>query len=245
MQNQKILMISDNPYLCNEVQKIIEKKQYINKVLDFAMSPFTKSILFNKIIPQTLDLKNPQDVDFIINNYHLVISLHCKQIFPSKLVKAVRCVNIHPGYNPINRGWYPQIFSIIHNLPIGATIHEIDEDLDHGNIIVRAFVKKEKKDTSLTLYNKIINKEIELLETHLDSILDGSYDSIKPENEGNLFLKKDFNKLCRLNLNEVSTLDKFIDKLRALTHGDHNNCYYVNEETGKKVFIKIQLNEES
>ena len=48
-----------------------------------------------------------------MRHYKVGISAHCKQIFPAKLVENVRCYNIHPGYNPYNRGWFPQVFSII------------------------------------------------------------------------------------------------------------------------------------
>ncbi len=69
------------------------------------------------------------------DKYILFISLHCKQIFPQRLTDNYRCINIHPGYNPYNRGWFPQVFSILNKNTAGVTIHEIDQELDHGPII--------------------------------------------------------------------------------------------------------------
>ena len=177
--------------------------------------------------------------------YDLIFSVHCKQLFPSDLVKSVKCINIHPGYNPINRGWYPQVFAILNDTPIGATIHEIDEKLDHGAIIVRSYVEKNNFDTSETLYNKIINKEIELFDLMLDSILNNSYVAFPIENEGNLHLKKDFNALLHLDLNEKTTMGDCIKKLRALTHGDFKNAYFLDSDTGKKIFVSLKLKPES
>jgi methionyl-tRNA formyltransferase len=156
----------------------------------------------------------------------------------------VKCINIHPGFNPINRGWYPQVFSIINKLPVGATIHEIDEKLDHGNIIAREFVNKESYDTSESLYNKIVDKEIELLELNIENIISGNFKVTVPEEEGNLNLKKDFNKLLELDLEEQISVGDLINRLRALTHGDFNNAYFIDPSTGKKIFIRINLKPE-
>ncbi len=244
---KNVLIISDNLSLCKEFYALLQKKNFNAINFTFSISPFSKLDTF-KVDPSVdvsvFNLKKQTDVDEIITNFDLIISIHCKQIFPEDLVTKVKCVNVHPGYNPINRGWYPQVFSIIKDLPIGATIHEIDKELDHGRVIARSFVEKQPFDTSGSLYNKIILKELELLDLHLDSIIHNNYQGILPENEGNLFLKKDFNDLLQLNLDETSTVGKTIDKLRALTHGDFKNAYFIDEKSGNKIFVSILLTPE-
>ena len=133
----------------------------------------------------------------------------------------------------------------MHDLPIGATIHEIDTELDHGNIIARAFVTKESFDTSETLYQKIITKEVELLNSYLEAILENEYQTLVPENAGNLFLKKDFNDQLELNLQQQLTMGEFINKLRALTHGNFNNAYFIDPDSGKKIHVGITLKPEN
>lgn len=239
-----ILVISDNPFLCRKLESIVMDKINAEQKIAFSISPFSEIDAFKKFISSeilVLDLKNEENIEYIIGHYDLILSIHCKQFFPEKLVKNVRCINIHPGYNPINRGWYPQVFSIYNDLPVGATIHEIDNDLDHGPIIDREFIKKEAYDTSGMLYDKILDKEIELFRKNADAILNDSYTTFLPENEGNLFLKKDFNDLCHIDLQEETTAGKFIDKLRALSHKDFKNAYFNDPETGKKVFISLQI----
>lgn len=243
---KKILIISDNIYLCGELKRIfilyIDEYDFV-----FSISPYSNLKEFSNQLNEKVfvfDLKQENDIENISTNFNMVISIHCKQLFPKKLFSKVKCINIHPGYNPINRGWYPQVFAIINNLPVGATIHEIDEQIDHGNIIARSFVKKEISDTSKTLYDKIIKKEIELVKDNLDAILKGTYKTFLPEEEGQLYLKKDFRKLCALNLDEVGTYSQFINKLRALTHGDLKNAYFIDSESGKKIYVSINLNAE-
>lgn len=241
---KKVLIISDNLSLCKKFYAIVDKKKISTTKFTFSTSPFTNKdsfIVSSDIEVKVFNLKDQNAIDEIIAEYDLVFSIHCKQIFPPDLVTKVKCINVHPGYNPINRGWYPQVFAIINDYQIGATIHEIDTELDNGNIIARSFVEKEAYDTSETLYNKVIDKEIILLDEYLESILANNFTSFEPESESNLFLKKDYNQLLELDLNEETTLGKVIDKLRALTHGTYNNAYFIDPKTGKKIYVGIQL----
>lgn len=245
MKNKKrILIITDNPIIANRFEKevwpLVDKDMYI---LNFCCSPYSKKEDFqieSKI--DEVDLKKESDVVKILF-YDLVISMHCKQLFPKFLFENIRCINVHPGYNPINRGWYPQVFAIINDLPIGATIHEINEEIDSGKIIDRELVPKFSHDTSLTLYNRIVNKEIELLKKNIQNILTNSYKTFAPESEGFLFLKSDFDNLCNINLDQKLSIRKTIDLFRALNHGDYKNAYFFDEQ-GKKVFVSIKLENE-
>ena len=243
---KNVLIISDNKYLARKFFKIIERKK-INCAFSLSISPFSNMKDFkiaNGEEIQVVDLRDSRDINFIKKKYDLFLSIHCKQIFPIDLITHVKCINIHPGYNPINRGWYPQIFAIINKLPIGATIHEIDEKLDHGGIIDREYVTGNSFDTSESLYNKIVQKEIELLDRNIEKIISGNYKITIPEDEGNLYLKKDFNGLLELDLLEQISVGDFIDRLRALTHGNYDNAYFKDPSTGKKIFIRIILKPE-
>lgn len=239
-----ILIISDNSYLCKMFKKVVSDLPLDLHQFTYSISPYSDITEFGPEHFSIFDLKSSKDVDFILNNFDLVFSIHCKQIFPKELVNGVKCINIHPGYNPINRGWYPQVFSILNDLPVGATIHEIDEALDHGGIIARGFVPKYSYDTSKTLYDRILEKEIELLYHHLPTILTNTYEVTAPENEGNLFLKKDFNALLEIDLNKEYRAKDLIDKLRALTHGGYKNAYFIDPTTGDKIYIGIELQKE-
>jgi methionyl-tRNA formyltransferase len=176
----------------------------------------------------------------IVDKYFLVISVHCKQIFPKEMIERVRCINIHPGYNPHNRGWFPQVFSILNKLPLGATIHEIDEQLDHGKIIMQRLVPVFSYDTSLTAYNRVQIAEIEMLEESIIDLVFGRYETYLPIHEGNVNLKKDFNNMLEINMDENLTMRQAIDKLRALTHGAYKNAYFYSEK-GDKIFVSIDL----
>jgi hypothetical protein len=54
-----------------------------------------------------------KNIDDLCRSYDVIISWHCRQIFPKELIERVRCINIHPGFNPYNRGYFPHVFSDI------------------------------------------------------------------------------------------------------------------------------------
>ena len=131
-----------------------------------------------------------------------------------------------------------QVFSIINGLPAGVTIHEIDEKLDHGPIIVQKEYKIEPWDTSGSAYAKIMEIEKELVLEHFPSIMEGTYQAIPPVNEGNINYKKDFEQLKFLDLNEVGTFRDFLNRLRALSHNDYRNAYFI-DQSGSKIFVRV------
>lgn len=241
-----ILLLSDNRLMLERFRnlEVVNRLEEGGKYkFDYAFSHRNKALLdLYKKQSWIRPLNVKENVEALVERYAMVISLHCKQLFPEALVNGVRCVNVHPGLNPYNRGWFPQVFSILNGLPSGATIHEIDEKLDHGPVICQKEVKIEVWDTSYSAYHKILNAEIELLNQNLESIVSNNYTKEVKE-EGNLNLKKDFDKLCKIDLQEKDTFLNHINRLRALTHGDYANAFFLDDE-GKKVFIKVEINRE-
>lgn len=179
----------------------------------------------------------------VVDRYDLLLSLHCKQKFPADLIERIRCVNVHPGLNPYNRGWYPQVFSLINGLPVGVTMHEIDEELDHGPIIAQQECKIEPWDTSGTVYARLMDIERELVLEHFGAVRDGSYQTTPPPVEGNLNYKKDFERLRQLDLAEEGTFGDLLNRLRALTHDEFRNAWFL-DGSGRKVYVRVVLEPE-
>ena len=233
MVHNKALVLTDNEHQYNKFYEIITKFDILKK-FDFFKSGNSN---FPGVKINSLDIK--KDYRYVIDNYDIVFSLHCKQLFPEKLVNNITCINIHPGYNPYNRGWYPQVFSIIEDNIIGATIHLMDKELDNGFIIARKEVEKFFWDTSETLYSRILQAEVDLINDNLLDIMNDNYCPFPPEVRGELKLKKDFNELCRIDLERVGSFKEFYNYLRALSHNDFKNAYFVDNKTNKKVYLKL------
>ncbi len=241
---KRVLVISDNEPIFDGFQKMIGEGLFQPHAFRFAFSYTNKSLAAkyaDSNLFQPIHVK--RSVAQIVEQSDLVISMHCKQIFPAELIRQVRCINVHPGLNPYNRGWFPQVFSILNGMPCGATIHEIDEQLDHGAIIVQRPIEAYPWDTSLSIYERVVATELELIREHLKDIIEDRYTATLPAAEGNLNLKRDFDQLCELQLDHVDTFANHLNRLRALTHGSYRNAFFRTAD-GRKVFVKIQLEPE-
>lgn len=229
-----VLILSNHSWLFPEVTELIntEFKEFSSRI-QFIYSPPGKPLL--------LDTKT--EWHELIKQFNYIFSLHWQQIFPKELVEGTLCINIHPGYNPYNRGWFPHVFSLVNGLPIGATIHIMDDQIDHGNIIDRALLEVKPYETSKEIYENILKLELGLFKKHFISIITNNYKTFIPEIEGNLNKKRDYKKLCKINQSEVGTFGEFINRLRALTHGDYKNAYFL-DKNGKKIFLQLILTSE-
>lgn len=240
----RVCIITDNIYIYDNFKKIIKEKNLSDVFFDFFCSTnnssFEKAFDSSKIMTP-INLKTVEDSFF--DQYDLFISLHCKQIFPSKMVNEHLCINVHPGYNPYNRGWYPQVFGIMNKLPIGVTIHKMDDELDHGSILYQKEIAVERSETSKDIYMRLLQLEVELLEEHLEDILIGNYSLTPMDEDGNINSKKDFADLCMIDLNKTATYGEVIDYLRAMTFAPYNNAYFYDND-GKKVYVGIDLKKE-
>jgi dTDP-4-amino-4,6-dideoxyglucose formyltransferase len=203
-------------------------------ILEKAKPIFEKRLNVNWTIKNSDELNPKKEFQYIIDNFQLVISLHCKRIFPKKLVEGVRCVNVHPGYNPFNRGIFPHVFSIINEKPAGATIHVMDEQIDHGPIICQRRVGVTKTDTSDSLYSRVVSAELEILDNYLDLIISGKYEAHWASGTGNYNSMDDYKALCRFDPDQWIYTKDFFNRARALSHEGFWNAHIGD------VYFKIQ-----
>lgn len=166
----KVCVVTDNVYIYKEFIKIISLDIYKCCSFDFYSSD-EMSVDNEYSKPKIIDLKEKDERFYA--NYDLFLSLHSKQIFPKKLVDNHICINIHPGYNPYNRGWYPHVFSMINKMPAGVTIHRMDAELDHGSVLFQREIKIEDSDVSSDVYKKLQKLEVLMLKEYLPVIFAG------------------------------------------------------------------------
>ncbi len=235
----KAFAVTDNRFIFEQFSAVFAEN---NIHIDFYCSPksnttFAHEIQVGIIKPIALATECAQLLE---SGYQFGFSCHSKQIFPPLLVNSVPCINIHPGYNPYNRGWFPQVFSILNKKPAGITIHMMDEQIDHGPIIAQEQVAIESHDTSLTAYNKIIAAEIALFRSVLPNIINGSCAKIPMKADGNYNSIKDYKALLEIDMNKTVTMREAIDYLRAMTHPPYKNAYFIDEK-GRKIMVAIDI----
>lgn len=98
------------------------------------------------------------------------------RILSPVLVRAYpnRILNIHPSLLPAFIGLHAQRQAVEHGAKVsGCTVHLVDEELDHGPILMQATVPVEDADTEESLSARILEREHELYPQAIRLILDG------------------------------------------------------------------------
>ena len=93
-----------------------------------------------------------------------------------------RIINIHIGFLPWNRGADPNFWSWFDDTPKGVTIHQIDEGIDTGGILVQEEIKKWRRDETLhSSWHLLMARAKALFESEWKNIRRGSLPTRKPD----------------------------------------------------------------
>lgn len=109
-------------------------------------------------------------------NVELVCLAGYMRLLSKDFVRAFpnRIINIHPSLLPSFPGLDAQKQAIDYGVKIsGCTVHFVDEELDHGAIILQKAVNIEDTDTAETLSAKILEHEHRLYVEALQKITEG------------------------------------------------------------------------
>ena len=114
---------------------------------------------------------NKRGVELVcLAGYMRLLSKNLVRSFPNKII------NIHPSLLPSFKGLDAQKQAIDYGAKIsGCTVHFVDEDLDHGAIILQKAVEIADNDTAETLAAKILEHEHALYIEALKRIVAGNF----------------------------------------------------------------------
>jgi len=85
-----------------------------------------------------------------------------------------RILNIHPSLLPAFVGLHAQRQAVKYGAKVsGATVHLVDEDLDHGPILLQQAVPVQDDDDEETLSERILEQEHQLYPKAIGLVLDG------------------------------------------------------------------------
>jgi phosphoribosylglycinamide formyltransferase-1 len=100
------------------------------------------------------------------------------RILSPVLVRAFpnRVLNIHPALLPSFIGLHGQRQALDYGVKVsGATVHIVDEELDHGPILLQAAVPVRGDDTEESLSARILKEEHRLYPEAIGLLLDGRF----------------------------------------------------------------------
>lgn len=112
-------------------------------------------------------------------------SVHYPRLFsPELLAEYERVYNIHPGFLPWGRGYYPVFWALWEGTPAGATLHVIDEGIDTGPVVDQRAVPVLSDDTGGSFYKRVAQAERDLFTAWWPRIVAGEEVPTRPQAEG-------------------------------------------------------------
>lgn len=112
------------------------------------------------------------------NNVDLVILAGYMRLLSPEFVQAFpqRILNIHPSLLPAFPGLDAQEQAFVYGVHVaGCTVHFVDEQLDHGAIVLQKTVPVYEEDDAYTLADRILEQEHIAYSEGIARVLSGEY----------------------------------------------------------------------
>lgn len=182
-------------------------------------------------------------------NLDYILGVHFPYLVPAEVLRVGRYgfLNLHPAYLPYNRGWHTPSWAILDGTPAGATLHFMDEGLDTGDIIHRKQVPIDNTDTADTLYARIKELELQVLQEAWPQLATCKFSRyIQDKGVGTFHKRPDLfePKVQRIELDKPTTARRLFDRIRGLTTNQINEAAYF-EEGGIRYRIQLRLEKET
>lgn len=172
----------------------------------------------------------------------ILLSINFAYLFPKEVLSLFKYpINLHTGLLPFNRGMNPNVWSIYEQTPAGVTLHLMTEALDKGEVIAQREVPVSPLETGKTLYVKLEEASVSLIEEEFPRFMKGEISSLPMPEGGTYHESSEFRQLCSISLDETIKVEELLRRLRALSFPPYKNAY-INVE-GKRVFVDISFSD--
>lgn len=244
MKDIKVVFMGTPSFAVPVLEKLIENYNVIMVVCqpDRAKDkkgniiyPPIKELALKNNIEVYQPLKLSSEYEYIIEkNPDIIITCAYGQILPSSLLDYPKygCINVHGSLLPRLRGGAPIHHAIINgDKETGITIMYMDKKMDAGDIISQRSLEIKNTDNLDSIYSSLSTLGSELLIETLPSIINGTNNRIK-QNENEVTFGYNISKEDELiNFND-SAINIF-NKVRGLCSIPGASCYY----NGKRLKI--------
>lgn len=168
----------------------------------------------------------------------LGISVHYRQVLKALFISRYKKIyNLHPGYLPWGRGYFPVFWALWEDAPAGATLHEITAGLDKGPIVMQKEVFYTEEDTGYSLFQRVREAEKEIFLSAWRRIQNEEVlPAIPQEGKGTYHSKKEFVEFRDSFDWHGKTTDELIKLLRCLSFPEYPGMKVI---FGKKTFELI------
>ncbi len=227
-ENENIVAVVTHP------DQTARKKQEILSILNL---PSSAQYSF-------VSQKDQKVFDFVKEvSPELACSFWSSYLFSEEFIRLVPrgIINLHNSLLPMYKGSGGNFWPIVENRPAGVSLHYIEPKVDSGGLIAQAPVEYSIYDTGGSLYKKQVSAMINMFCEYWPQIRNGPVPTKPQEGPSSFHFHHEFQKMCKLNLHQNMSLFDFINLLRAFKFENKRNAYFVDPDSGDKVFVDIEL----
>lgn len=239
----------------NVAMVVTQPDKYVGRKKELTASPVKKVALENDIkVFQPSKIK--EDYQEILEiNPDIIITCAYGQIIPKVILDCPKhgCVNVHASLLPKYRGGAPIHKCLIDGEEVtGITVMYMDEGMDTGDMISKVEYKILDSDNVGTLHDKLSVLGAKLLIDTLPSIIDGTCNRVKQNDEEATIARVikrederlDFNKTNKEILNHIRGLNPWplaniiLDDLEIKVISAYKEDNSSNKESGEIIDLK-------
>lgn len=170
-------------------------------------TPVKESALERNIkVYQPVKVKDEEFVDTLRGiNPDVIVVVAFGQILPSSIIHLPKygCINVHASLLPKYRGAAPIQWVIIDGeKETGITTMQMDEGLDTGDIMLKAAVAIDEKETGGSLHDKLAEMGGKLIVDTLKQVEEGSITPVKQDDSKSNYAKMLDKKLGKIDFNK-------------------------------------------
>ena len=178
------------------------------------------------------------------NDCNWMLLLSWKHIMPADILSNFKgdVVNLHYSLLPRHRGVYPVNWAIQSgDRETGISFHFVDAAIDAGKIIEQRKIIIDQCDDAKSLLYKLDDLAYESFLSIWDKRSDWKINAFEQTGQPVYNSRKDFERTNEIDLFNNTDTAQLIRLLRAKTFGDKSAAYYIDETTGKKIYISVNL----
>lgn len=173
-----------------------------------------------------------------------LLCIHFPHYIPSTVLNIpTECaLNLHPAYLPYGRGWHTPSWAILDDVPYGATLHVMTEEIDAGPIVHQKQLSIRPDDTADSLYRRTKALERDVFEEAWPSIQRRALSSTPQPSGGSRHRKDDLMQpsVQCIERDQSVRAGDLIDRLRALTTNRLEEAAYF-EHDGQRYRMQLRI----
>ncbi len=173
------------------------------------------------LFPRAKAVKDPAGAAYAAHlrrDADCVFSAHCNVVLPPRALDATpHPINLHPGYLPYGRGYWPTYWAIADGSPAGCSLHRMVPLVDKGALIARLRVPVLPTDDGETLTRRVALAEPKLVRDAWPALSSGRYAIFFPKEKGTYHDRAEGLNARNLRGSERMTARRFIDLVRGFT----------------------------